>query len=72
MILLGVDPHKSTHAAVAVAPEAHRQLASATVGARLPEYRRLLTWARQAGAHVGGGERQRAGPAPGPVAPGSR
>ena len=47
MILLGVDPHKSTHTTVAVAPEANRQLASVTVGARLPEYRRLLTWARK-------------------------
>jgi len=47
LILLGVDPHKSTHTTVAVAPEANRQLASVTVGARLPEYRRLLTWARK-------------------------
>ncbi|MEV0227487.1 transposase [Streptomyces sp. NPDC050704] len=45
MILLGVDPYKSTHTTVAVAPEPNRQLASVTVGARLPEYRRLLTWA---------------------------
>ncbi|MCX4910574.1 IS110 family transposase [Streptomyces sp. NBC_00878] len=47
MILLGVDPHKSTHTATAVAPETQQRLASVTVGASLPEYRRLMRWARR-------------------------
>ncbi|MEU5437962.1 hypothetical protein AB0G73_31950 [Streptomyces sp. NPDC020719] len=47
VVLLGVDPHKSTHTTGATAPKANRQLASATGGARLPEYPRLLTSARQ-------------------------
>lgn len=47
MILLGVDPHKSTHTATAVDPSSNRQLASIRIEASLPEYRRLLTWARR-------------------------
>nr|WP_308429860.1 IS110 family transposase [Streptomyces ruber] len=47
VILLGVDPHKSTHTVTAVEPEAVRALASVTIEASLPEYRRLTAWARQ-------------------------
>lgn len=47
MILLGVDPHKSPHTAAAVAADTQQQLSSVTVRASLPEYRRLLRWARQ-------------------------
>ncbi|KPI10131.1 hypothetical protein OK006_11222 [Actinobacteria bacterium OK006] len=47
MVLLGVDPHKSTHTAVAVATDDQQQLSSVTVRSSLPEYRRLLRWARQ-------------------------
>ncbi|MFE1986043.1 IS110 family transposase [Streptomyces mirabilis] len=47
MVLLGVDPHKSTHTAAAVAPDSQQQLSSVTIRASLPEYRRLLRWARQ-------------------------
>ena len=47
VILLGVDPHKSTHTAAAVAADTQQQLSSVTIRASLPEYRRLLRWARQ-------------------------
>ncbi len=47
MILLGVDPHKSTHTATAVDPATHRPIASLRIEATLAEYRRLLTWSRR-------------------------
>ncbi|MFF1569953.1 hypothetical protein ACFVY1_42330 [Streptomyces sp. NPDC058293] len=47
MLLLGVDLHKSTHTAAAVAADSQRQLSSVTILASLLEYRRLLRWARQ-------------------------
>ena len=47
MILLGLDPHKSTHTATAVEPATNRQIATIRIGASLPEYRRLLAWARR-------------------------
>ncbi|MCX4647543.1 MULTISPECIES: transposase [unclassified Streptomyces] len=47
MVLLGVDPHKSTHTAAGVAADSQQQLSSVTIRASLPEYRRLLRWARQ-------------------------
>jgi hypothetical protein len=43
--LIGVDPHKSTHTATAVAPETHRELASLRIEATLDDYDRLLSWA---------------------------
>ena len=45
MMLIGVDPHKSTSTATAVAPESNREVASIRIEATLREYRRLLTWA---------------------------
>jgi transposase len=47
VILLGVDPHKSSHTATALDPAGNRPLATVRIGASLPEYRRLLTWARR-------------------------
>lgn len=47
MILLGLDPHKSTHTATAVEPTTNQPIASIRIEATLPEYRRLLTWARR-------------------------
>ncbi|MET8206163.1 IS110 family transposase [Streptomyces sp. NPDC005373] len=47
MILIGVDPHKSTHTATAVEPASNQQVASIRIEASLQEYRRLLAWARR-------------------------
>ena len=45
MMLIGVDPHKSTSTATAVEPESNREVASMRIEATLREYRGLLTWA---------------------------
>ncbi|TCJ34944.1 IS110 family transposase [Parafrankia sp. BMG5.11] len=45
MMLIGVDPHKSTHTATVVEPDTNRQVASIRIDATLPEYRRMLSWA---------------------------
>ncbi|MFC7657124.1 IS110 family transposase [Pseudonocardia benzenivorans] len=45
--LIGVDPHKSTHTATAVAPETQRELSSLRIEATLDDYERLLRWADQ-------------------------
>jgi transposase len=45
MMLIGVDPHKSTHTATAVEPSTNREVASIRIDATLREYRRMLTWA---------------------------
>lgn len=47
VILLGVDPHKSTHTATAVDPVSNQQAGSLRIEASLAGYRRLLTWARR-------------------------
>ena len=47
MILIGVDPHKSTHTATAVQPATNSEIASLRIEATLDEYRRMLTWARR-------------------------
>ena len=47
MMLIGIDPHKSTHTATAIAPDANHEVASIRIDATLGEYRRMLTWARQ-------------------------
>ena len=47
MVMIGIDPHKSTHTATAIAPNANHEVASIRIDATLSEYRRLLTWARQ-------------------------
>ena len=45
MMLIGIDPHKSTHTATAVEPDTNREVASIRIDATLREYRRMLTWA---------------------------
>jgi transposase len=45
MMLIGIDPHKSTHTATAVEPDTNREVASLRIDATLREYRRLLSWA---------------------------
>ncbi|WP_282776820.1 MULTISPECIES: IS110 family transposase [unclassified Nocardia] len=45
--MIGVDPHKSTHTAAALDSGDHKTLETIRLDARLPEYRRLLLWARR-------------------------
>lgn len=47
MMLIGIDPHKRTYTATAVAPETNRDVASVRIGATLAEYQRMLGWAAQ-------------------------
>ena len=46
-MLIGIDPHKSTHTAVAVEPASQQEVASIRFDATLRDYRRMLTWARR-------------------------
>lgn len=46
MIVIGIDPHKQTHTAVAVDAGTGRVLAERTVKARTPGFERLVEWAR--------------------------
>ena len=47
MIVIGIDPHKQTHTAVAVDRATGGVLAELTVKARTPGFERLVTWARE-------------------------
>ena len=47
MIVIGVDPHKSTHTATAVDQLTHADRGSLRIEARLAEYQRMLVWAKQ-------------------------
>src|SRR5215216_3886425 len=47
MMIIGVDPHKSTHTATAVDPQTNRTVASVRIEASLADYRLLLRWAGQ-------------------------
>lgn len=47
MMLIGVDPHKSTHTATAVDPATNSDLGSIRIEASFVGYRQLLAWARQ-------------------------
>ena len=65
MIVVGIDPHKQTHTAVAVDKATGAVLAELTVRARTPGFERLVDWARRLdderlfavedGRHVSGG-----------------
>lgn len=46
MIVVGIDPHKKTHTAVAVDGATGAQVGTITVKARAKGHERLLTWAR--------------------------
>ena len=48
-MIIGVDPHKSTHTATAVDAATNTAVASVRVAASAAGYRRLLGWARQFG-----------------------
>jgi transposase len=47
VIVIGIDPHKQTHTAVAVDGATGGVLAELTVKARTPGFERLVTWARE-------------------------
>lgn len=47
MMVIGVDPHKSSHTATAVEPRANRPVASIRIEASLAGYARMLRWAGQ-------------------------
>ena len=46
MIVIGVDPHKSTHTATALDPATNSDLGSLRIEASLAEYQRLIVWAK--------------------------
>ena len=46
MIVVGIDPHKQTHTAVAIDAASGRVLAELTVRARTAGFERLVEWAR--------------------------
>ena len=46
MIVIGIDPHKSTHTATAVDPVTNTNLGSLRIDATVAEYRRLMAWAK--------------------------
>ena len=59
-MIIGVDPHKSSHTATAVDPATNTAVASLRVDASLAGYRELLRWATQfAGSALGGRGRTR-------------
>ena len=45
MIVIGVDPHKSTHTATALNPATNSDVRSVRIEASLTEYQRLISWA---------------------------
>jgi transposase len=47
VIVVGIDPHKQTHTAVAVEASTGRVLAELTVKARTPGFERVVAWARR-------------------------
>ncbi|WP_020658590.1 IS110 family transposase [Amycolatopsis benzoatilytica] len=49
MVVIGVDPHKSSHTAAALDPGSDATLDTVRIDAALPEYRKLLVWARRFG-----------------------
>lgn len=46
MIVIGIDPHKSTHTATALDPATNTDLGSLRIEASLAEYQRLIVWAK--------------------------
>jgi len=43
IMIIGVDPHKSTHTATAIDPQTNRTVASVRIEASIADYRRLLS-----------------------------
>jgi transposase len=48
-VVIGVDPHKSSHTAAALNSDSHAVLDTVRVEATLVDYRRLLAWAKRFG-----------------------
>ena len=46
MIIIGIDPHKSTHTATALDPVTNSDVGSLRIEASLAEYQRLIVWAK--------------------------
>ncbi len=46
VIIIGIDPHRSTHTATALEPATNTDLGSLRLEATLEEYARLLTWSK--------------------------
>jgi transposase len=46
MIVIGIDPHKSTHTATALDAATNADLGSVRIDASIAEYKRLITWAK--------------------------
>ena len=46
MIVIGVDPHKSTHTATALNPATNSDVGSLRIDSSLAEYQRLISWAK--------------------------
>ncbi len=52
MIVIGIDPHKSTHTATALDPASHTELGSLRIDATTDGYTRLSNWAAQWPQHT--------------------
>jgi len=46
MIIIGIDPHKSTHTATALDPATNTDVGSLRIEASLADYQRLIAWAK--------------------------
>ena len=46
MIVIGIDPHKSTHTATALDSATNTDLGSIRIDASVAEYKRLIGWAK--------------------------
>ncbi|WP_157187432.1 hypothetical protein [Nocardia vinacea] len=46
-VVIGVDPHKSAHTAAALNAGTNKTLEMIPIDAALPEYRRVLVWAKR-------------------------
>ena len=46
MIVIGIDPHKSTHTATALDPATNTDVGSLRIEASIADYKRLIGWAK--------------------------
>lgn len=46
MIVIGIDPHKSTHTATALDPATNSDVGSLRIAASIADYQRLIGWAK--------------------------
>jgi hypothetical protein len=73
MVMIGVDPHKSSHTASALDTGTHAMLKTRRIATALTEYRQLLAWSKQFPDRRWAVENARGlGPTPGAVAGRSR